>query len=49
MLARIIKRVPYAMAVRDYAKCLPVAVTALVIVAWYESFEVLVLIPLLGR
>jgi hypothetical protein len=49
MLARIINRIPYAMAVRDYAKCLPVAVTALVIVAWYESFEVLVLIPFLTK
>jgi hypothetical protein len=47
MLARIINRIPYAMAVRDYVKCLPVAVTVLVIAAWYESFEVLVLIPLL--
>jgi hypothetical protein len=47
MLARIIKRIPYTVALRDYAKCLPVAVTVLVIVAWYESFEVLVLIPLL--
>jgi hypothetical protein len=49
MLARIINRIPYAMAVRDYVKCLPVAVTVLVIAAWYESFEVLVLIPLLSK
>jgi hypothetical protein len=49
MLARIIGRIPYAMAVRDYVKCLPVAVTVLVIAAWYESFEVLVLIPMLSR
>jgi hypothetical protein len=46
MLARIIGRIPYAMAVRDYVKCLPVAVTILVIAAWYEAFEVLVLIPM---
>jgi hypothetical protein len=49
MLARIINRIPYAMAVRDYVKCLPVAVTILVIAAWYESFEVLVLIPMLAK
>jgi hypothetical protein len=49
MLARIINRIPYAMAVRDYVKCLPVAVTVLVIAAWYESFEVLVLIPMLSK
>ena len=49
MLARIVRRIPYAMAVRDYVKCLPVAVTVLVIAAWYESFEVLVLIPLLAK
>ena len=49
MLARIVKRIPYAMAVRDYVKCLPVAVTVLVIAAWYESFEVLVLIPFLSK
>ena len=49
MLARIINRIPYAMAVRDYVKCLPVAVTVLVIAAWYESFEVLVLIPMLTK
>jgi hypothetical protein len=49
MLARIINRIPYAMAVRDYVKCLPVAVTVLVIAAWYESFEVLVLIPFLSK
>ena len=49
MLARIVRRIPYAMAVRDYVKCLPVAVTVLVIAAWYESFEVLVLIPFLSK
>jgi hypothetical protein len=49
MLARILNRIPYAMAVRDYVKCLPVAVTILVIAAWYESFEVLVLIPMLSK
>jgi Stage II sporulation protein M len=49
MLARIVRRTPYPQALRDYAKCLPVAITVLVIAAWYESFEVLVLIPLLTR
>ena len=49
MLARIIRRIPYTMAVRDYVKCLPVAVTVLVIAAWYESFEVLILIPFLSK
>jgi hypothetical protein len=49
MLARIIGRTPYAMAVRDYAKSLPVAITVLVIAAWYESFSLLVLVPMLTK
>jgi hypothetical protein len=37
----------YGAALRDYLKVLPWAVTILVVAAWYEAFEILVLIPLL--
>jgi hypothetical protein len=50
MLTRIIRsRMSFGAAWRDYAKALPVAITILVVAAWYEAFEILVLFPLFLR
>jgi hypothetical protein len=50
MLWRIIKRVPFGVAFIDYLRCLPLALSILVLAAWYEAFEIMVLIPaVLGR
>lgn len=50
MLSRIVRsRIPFGLAWRDYAKGLTVAVTILVVAAWYEAFEIMVLIPLFSR
>ncbi len=43
------QRVPFALAIKDYAKSLTVCLLFLVVAAWYEAFEVLVLIPILAR
>jgi hypothetical protein len=50
MLSRIVRsRMSFGAAWRDYAKSLPVAITILVVAAWYEAFEILVLFPLFLR
>lgn len=50
MLARLTRsRIPFGLAWRDYAKGLTVAITILVVAAWYEAFEIMVLIPLFSR
>jgi hypothetical protein len=46
MLFRIIKKTPLAVAFLDYTRCLPFAIAFLVLGAWYEAFEIIVLIPL---
>ncbi len=48
-LWRIIKRVPFGTAFVDYLRCLPLALSILVLAAWYEAFEILVLIPAILR
>lgn len=45
MLVRIFKRTPFAIAWREYAACLPLAISILMLGAWYEAFEIIVLIP----
>ncbi len=45
MLLRIFKRTPFAIAWREYAACLPLAISLLLLGAWYEAFEIIVLIP----
>ncbi len=50
MLARLVRsRVPFGLAWRDYAKGLTVAIAILVVAAWYEAFEIMVLIPLFSK
>jgi hypothetical protein len=50
MLARIVRsKVSFGLAWRDYAKGLTVAITILVLAAWYEAFEIMVLIPFFSR
>jgi hypothetical protein len=50
MLARIVRsKVSFGLAWRDYAKGLTIAITILVIAAWYEAFEIMVLIPFFSR
>lgn len=45
MLVRIFKRTPFTVAWREYAACLPLAISILMLGAWYEAFEIIVLIP----
>jgi hypothetical protein len=49
MLFRIIKKTPLAVAFLDYTRCLPFAIAFLVLGAWYEAFEIIVLIPMVLR
>ncbi len=49
MLVRILGKTPFLTAWRDYVRCLPLAVSILVLAAWYEAFEIIVLIPALFR
>jgi hypothetical protein len=50
MLTRIVReKLSYGLAWRDYAKGLTIAITILVLAAWYEAFEIMVLIPLFSR
>ncbi len=44
-LVRILRKQTYAQSFQSYLKCLPFAFTLLIIAAWYEAFEILVLIP----
>ncbi len=44
-LVRILRKQSLALSFQSYLKCLPFALTLLVIAAWYEAFEILVLIP----
>jgi hypothetical protein len=46
MLFRVIKKTPWSFAFLEYTKCLPLAISFLVLAAWYEAFEIIVLIPL---
>ncbi len=46
MLYRIIKKTPFSFAFLEYTRCLPMAISFLVLAAWYEAFEIIVLIPL---
>jgi hypothetical protein len=46
MLYRIVKKTPLAVAFLDYTRCLPFAIAFLVLGAWYEAFEIIVLIPM---
>ncbi len=46
MLYRIIKKTPFSFALLEYTRCLPMAIGFLVLAAWYEAFEIIVLIPL---
>ena len=47
MLFRVIKKTPFTFAFLEYTRCLPVAISFLILAAWYEAFEIIVLIPLL--
>jgi hypothetical protein len=49
MLSRIVKRTPFSVAWREYAACLPLAISILALGAWYEAFEIIVLIPAVLR
>jgi hypothetical protein len=49
LLKRIFRRTPFGVAWREYAACLPLAISILALGAWYEAFEILVLIPALLR
>jgi hypothetical protein len=44
-LVRIFRKETFAQSFQSYLKCLPFALTLLVIAAWYEAFEIMVLIP----
>jgi hypothetical protein len=44
-LVRIFRKESYAKSFQTYLKCLPFAFTLLIIAAWYEAFEIMVLIP----
>jgi hypothetical protein len=44
-LVRILRKQTYAQSFQSYLKCLPFAFTLLIVAAWYEAFEILVLIP----
>ncbi len=44
-LVRILRKQSYAQSFQSYLKCLPFALTLLIVAAWYEAFEILVLIP----
>jgi hypothetical protein len=44
-LVRIFRKETYAKSFQSYLKCLPFAFTLLIVAAWYEAFEILVLIP----
>jgi hypothetical protein len=44
-LVRIFRKQTYAQSFQGYIKCLPFALTLLIVAAWYEAFEILVLIP----
>jgi hypothetical protein len=46
MLYRIIKKTPLAVAFLEYTRCLPFAIAFLILGAWYEAFEIIVLIPM---
>lgn len=49
MLFRIIKKTPFASAFLEYTRCLPFAIAFLILAAWYEAFEIVVLIPMVLR
>jgi hypothetical protein len=49
MLVQIINKTPFGVAWRSYLRCLPLAISILVLGAWYEAFEIIVLIPALVR
>jgi hypothetical protein len=44
-LVRILRKQTFAQSFQSYLKCLPFAFTLLIVAAWYEAFEILVLIP----
>ncbi len=46
MLFRIIKKTPLSFAFLEFTRCLPLAISFLVLAAWYEAFEIIVLIPM---
>jgi hypothetical protein len=46
MLYRIVKKTPLAVAFLEYTRCLPFAIAFLILGAWYEAFEIIVLIPM---
>jgi hypothetical protein len=47
LLKRIFNKTSFAVAWREYVRCLPLAISILVLAAWYEAFEIIVLIPAL--
>jgi hypothetical protein len=49
MLVQILNKTPFGVAWRNYLRCLPLAISILVLGAWYEAFEIIVLIPALVR
>jgi hypothetical protein len=48
-LVRIFRKQSFALSFQSYLKCLPVALTLLVVAAWYEALEILVLIPTFAK
>ena len=48
-LVRIFRKQAFALSFQSYLKCLPFALTLLVVAAWYEAFEILVLIPTFAK
>jgi hypothetical protein len=49
LLFRIIKKTPWSFAFLEYTRSLPLAISFLVLAAWYEAFEIIVLIPLVMK
>ena len=48
-LVRIFRKQSFALSFQSYLKCLPFALTLLVVAAWYEAIEILVLIPTFAK
>ena len=48
-LVRIFRKQSFVLSFQSYLKCLPFALTLLVVAAWYEAIEILVLIPTFAK
>ncbi len=48
-LVRILRKQSFAQSFQSYLKCLPFALTLLVVAAWYEAFELIYLIPMFAK